>query len=236
MKPENILLDAQCHLKLSDFGDSKVIDPDTVHNKITRESFVPIKAALTNEIVDLDFESNFESEGDIDRKSDRGESFVGTPLYVSPEMLNHNLACFATDLWALGCILYQCALGAPPFNGFTEQQIYDKIINRKINLPDFLDPELKDLIDKLLQVDPKDRLGADIGNEKNGIDALKAHPFFKGMDFAHIHTKTVPISENSRLTLEMMKKAREIPMKTEDMDSDEESQSKTPLHKVQSQS
>jgi len=33
-------------------------------------------------------------------------TFAGTPLYVSPEMLNDNIACYGSDLWALGCIIY----------------------------------------------------------------------------------------------------------------------------------
>lgn len=42
-------------------------------------------------------------------------TFAGTPLYVSPEMLNDNIACYGSDLWALGCILYQCLTGKTPF-------------------------------------------------------------------------------------------------------------------------
>lgn len=224
LKPENILLDANCHIKLTDFGDSKVIDIEKAHSKIMRESFVPEVPKVDATGIDQEFESNFGFEGEGDgRREDRGESFVGTPLYVSPEMLNHNIAAYATDLWALGCILYQCACGVPPFLGFTEQQIYDKISNRKIYYPEDLDPLLKDLIDKLLQLNPKDRLGAGIGDEdENGIDALKAHKFFAGMDFATVHQKEVPISETLRATLEMLKKAKDVPMKVNDLDSDDD--------------
>ena len=42
-------------------------------------------------------------------------TFAGTPLYVSPEMLNDNIACYGSDLWALGCILFQCLVGKTPF-------------------------------------------------------------------------------------------------------------------------
>jgi len=103
LKPENILLDAECHIKVTDFGDSKVMDIENIHKQILRESFIPNQPKLENENLELEFEANFGIEGSMeDRKNDRGESFVGTPLYVSPEMLNHNLACFSTDIWALG--------------------------------------------------------------------------------------------------------------------------------------
>jgi len=40
----------------------------------------------------------------LDQK--RKATFVGTPLYVSPEMLKDNISSFAGDIWAFGCILY----------------------------------------------------------------------------------------------------------------------------------
>jgi len=47
-------------------------------------------------------------------KNVRG-TFVGTPLYVAPEMLDSNLSGPFTDLWALGCIIYQLLTGDVPF-------------------------------------------------------------------------------------------------------------------------
>ena len=42
-------------------------------------------------------------------------TFVGTPYYVAPEMLESNASGPATDLWALGCIVYQMLTGEVPF-------------------------------------------------------------------------------------------------------------------------
>ena len=44
-------------------------------------------------------------------------TFVGTPLYVAPEMLECNLSGPLTDLWDLGCIIFQCLTGEVPFKG-----------------------------------------------------------------------------------------------------------------------
>jgi 3-phosphoinositide dependent protein kinase-1 len=46
---------------------------------------------------------------------ERDGTFVGTPLYVAPEMLESNKAGRYTDLWALGCIIYQLIVGTTPF-------------------------------------------------------------------------------------------------------------------------
>jgi len=51
----------------------------------------------------------------MDNKLREG-TFVGTPLYVAPEMLEGNFAGKFTDLWALGCIIYQFHVGVTPFN------------------------------------------------------------------------------------------------------------------------
>jgi 3-phosphoinositide dependent protein kinase-1 len=52
-----------------------------------------------------------------ERKKVREGTFVGTPLYVAPEMLEYNQAGKFTDFWALGCMLYQFLVGVTPFHG-----------------------------------------------------------------------------------------------------------------------
>jgi len=83
--------------------------------------------------VDLDYQPFFETEDDNfpDNRStgllSKG-TFVGTPLYVSPEMLEHSIAHYSSDLWSVGCIIYQCLLGYPPFKGTTENIVFEQIL------------------------------------------------------------------------------------------------------------
>jgi 3-phosphoinositide dependent protein kinase-1 len=54
----------------------------------------------------------------------REGTFVGTPLYVAPEMLDGNFAGRFTDLWALGCIIYQFHVGHTPFQGKSYDSVF----------------------------------------------------------------------------------------------------------------
>ena len=87
---------------------------------------------------------------------DRRDTFVGTPLYVSPEMLHDTKSLPASDLWALGCIIYRMHVGNVPFEDRSETGTFDKILNRDLSFPPEanLSDATKDLIDKLLQINP----------------------------------------------------------------------------------
>ena len=56
-----------------------------------------------------------------------------------------------------------------------------------------MDESAKDLIDKLLRVDPNERIGCGPAGSDNDIKAIKTHPFFKSIDFKNLHNMTPPI-------------------------------------------
>ncbi|XP_065176242.1 3-phosphoinositide-dependent protein kinase 1-like [Sycon ciliatum] len=106
----------------------------------------------------------------------RADSFVGTAEYVSPELLTSKNACYASDLWALGCILFQFTAGFPPFHGANEYQCFQKITKGEYSIPDGFPAPIADLIEKILILEPTERLGAE---EKGGFGPLKQHDFFE---------------------------------------------------------
>ncbi|CAI2163258.1 6542_t:CDS:2 [Funneliformis geosporum] len=113
-------------------------------------------------------------------KDDRANSFVGTAEYVSPELLKEKAACKSSDFWALGCIIYQLIAGRPPFKGTNEYMTFQRIVHLDYSFPEGFPPVARDLVQKLLVLNPLERLGS---GGQVGIDQLKAHPFFNGIDW-----------------------------------------------------
>uniref|UniRef100_A0A8C6VWG4 3-phosphoinositide-dependent protein kinase 1 n=1 Tax=Nothobranchius furzeri TaxID=105023 RepID=A0A8C6VWG4_NOTFU len=124
-----------------------------------------------------------------DSKQARANSFVGTAQYVSPELLTEKSACKSSDLWALGCIIYQLVAGLPPFRAGNEYLIFQKIIKLEYEFPEKFFPKAKDLVEQLLSLDPSKRLGCE---EMGGYGPLQHHPFFDTISWSDLHLQTPP--------------------------------------------
>jgi 3-phosphoinositide dependent protein kinase-1 len=154
LKPENVLLDDQMHIKITDFGTAKLLpDPRA-----------PKEAPTSYEIPGTG----------SDEESSRARSFVGTAEYVSPELLTDKNACKASDLWAFGCIIYQLLSGRPPFKAGNEYQTFQKIVGLEYEFPPGFPPAARDLVERLLVLDPQRRLS---------IEHIKNHEFFDGINW-----------------------------------------------------
>ncbi|CAD8138383.1 unnamed protein product [Paramecium octaurelia] len=136
LKPENILLNQSGHIKLSDFGLSKILD---------------------------DF-------------NDKADTCCGTIDYLAPEVLGGEGYSFTCDFYSLGCLIYEMYFGMPPFYSKNKRLM---IQNRSIRLVPFLEQcpqDAKDLLTKLLEVDPKKRLG------RKGAEQILNHAYFLELD------------------------------------------------------
>ena len=183
LKPENILLDARMHIQVTDFGSSKNL---------------ALKDQKDNEEKSKLEESHSEEE---ERRKKRKLSFVGTAQYVSPEMLKEKEKVGRpTDLWALGCIIYQFTSGLLAFKAITEYFIFQKILNLNYEFPAGFNSEIKDLVEKFLVIDPDKRLGANdelkdkLTNENLPYKSIRAHPFFKSYEnrWDNLHNEDAP--------------------------------------------
>lgn len=149
LKPDNILVGKDGHLKLTDFGLSFM---GMVDRHITAAQV---------------------SDEDIKEAS----SFVGTPDYISPEIIRNQPHSFTTDYWSLGIIIYEFLYGEPPFHGANESQTHLNILLGHIDFSGVeVSDEAQDLIKKLLQIEPENRLGA------SDVEDILNHPWFAGVD------------------------------------------------------
>ena len=166
IKPDNVLIDKSGHIKLTDFGLSKISD------KI--------------------FQNNFEKNLNLNnnKTKDNGKpthnknySCVGTAYYVAPEVLNKRGYGPEVDWWSLGVIFFEMLVGYVPFCSKETNEACYKVLNWKkyLKIPDSarMSREAEDLIFKLIN-SPKKRLGA------NGAEEIKSHPFFYGFNWDNI--------------------------------------------------
>ncbi|KAJ5825304.1 hypothetical protein N7474_002442 [Penicillium riverlandense] len=89
---------------------------------------------------------------------DFASTYVGTPFYMSPEICAAEKYTLRSDIWAVGCIMYELCQKEPPFNARTHIQLVQKIREGKFDpLPDVYSPELKNVIGSCLRVNPDHR-------------------------------------------------------------------------------
>ena len=83
---------------------------------------------------------------------------TGTPYFASPEIWEDKPYSFKSDIWSIGCILYQMAGLKMPFQGKSIKEVYYNLKNINIQpLPDIYSPDLMNMIKKLLKLNPEER-------------------------------------------------------------------------------
>lgn len=85
-------------------------------------------------------------------------TYVGTPYYMSPELISEDTYTHKSDIWALGCIVYELCKLAPPFNAQNLHSLGNRIKEgRYTPIPNQYSPDLGRMIDMCLQRDPARR-------------------------------------------------------------------------------
>ena len=117
----------------------------------------------------------------------------GSPCYAAPEMiLGRYYSGLMVDIWSSGIVLYAMVCGYLPFEDKNNDKLYKKILSGHFEIPDRLSSNCKDLITKILKVNPKKRIK---------LEEIMKHPFLKnGMEwynniFSEYFSKTVGVDE-----------------------------------------
>ena len=98
------------------------------------------------------------------------QTACGSPCYAAPEMINGELyKGLGADIWSSGIVLYAMLCGYLPFEDGDNEILYKKITDGKFKTPKYLSENCKDILHKILNVDPKKRYT---------IKQIKKHPWF----------------------------------------------------------
>ncbi|XP_062279467.1 microtubule-associated serine/threonine-protein kinase 3 [Scomber scombrus] len=155
LKPDNLLITSMGHIKLTDFGLSKI--------------------GLMNMTTNL-----YEGHIEKDTREFIDKQVCGTPEYIAPEVILGQGYGKPVDWWAMGVILYEFLVGCVPFFGDTPEELFGQVVSDDIIWPegdDALPADAQDVITRLLRQSPLDRLGT------GGASEVKQHPFFLGLDW-----------------------------------------------------
>ncbi|KAM1172134.1 hypothetical protein TB2_021970 [Malus domestica] len=185
IKPDNLLLDRNGHMKLSDFGLCKPLDCSILQEKDFSVG-KNLSGALQSDGRPAPPKRTQQEQLQHWQRNRRmlAYSTVGTPDYIAPEVLLKKGYGMECDWWSLGAIMYEMLVGYPPFYSDEPMSTCRKIVNWRTHLkfPEEakLSPEAKNLISKLLcNVDQ--RLGT------KGADEIKAHSWFKGVEWDKLY-------------------------------------------------
>jgi len=131
--------------------------------------------------------TDFGLSKDLGPNNDDAHTFCGTPEYLAPEIVMNLGHGKAVDWWALGILLYELTVGIPPFYSQNVNEMYRKIQEAPLLFPPNLSNACKDLITKLLERDPKKRLGSGPNDYKD----IQKHAFFKSIDWNKLYNKEI---------------------------------------------
>ncbi|KAE9416417.1 hypothetical protein Angca_008188 [Angiostrongylus cantonensis] len=195
IKPDNILIDQQGHIKLTDFGlctglrwthDRRYYGPENdsepSHVRVDSFSLPPDVAAVEQNMKVLNIRHQ--------KKRDQAHSVVGTGNYMAPEVIlkiGHTQLC---DWWSVGVILYEMVFGRPPFMSMNDDPAETQY--KIINWSRFLDVSPRAggghlscdciLFIQRLCCDRSNRIGS------NGAREVMDHPWFRGIDFKNLRS------------------------------------------------
>ncbi|RKP07378.1 kinase-like protein [Thamnocephalis sphaerospora] len=190
LKPENFLIDAAGHIKLADFGLSNGMLSqkriDSIRQKLDAvrgRRPVPRSSAQRRQL-------------QATRRDNPmlAYSTVGSPDYMAPEVLRYTVGYgHLVDYWSLGCILFEFLAGHTPFAGATIEEVWANVYHweRVLVRPTFNSPVASaNLTDDAWHLIC--RLITHREHRLSSFEAIRQHPFLRGLDCTNLRPPFVP--------------------------------------------
>ncbi|CAO3588176.1 unnamed protein product [Absidia cylindrospora] len=180
LKPENILLHQSGHIMLTDFDLSKGSSPPG-NPGVVKSTSPNLPPSIDTKCCVNNLRTN---------------SFVGTEEYIAPEVIKGCGHTSSVDWWTLGILIYEMLYGTTPFKGSNRSETFGRVLHYDPKFSHQPAPyqqhtpssTCKGLIRRLLHKDEGRRLGS-----RAGASDIKAHPFFKSVNFALLRHESPPI-------------------------------------------
>ena len=137
------------------------MNPPIIHRDIKPEN-VLLNEGMVAKLTDFGW-SNY-----IQEEKER-KTVCGTPIYLAPEIIKEQGHDERVDIWCIGVLLFELITGNVPFQGPDIEALKSNILHLKIMWPKEMNPDAKDLISKILKLDPRQRLP---------LEDMLEHPFF----------------------------------------------------------
>uniref|UniRef100_A0A7S1ATD8 Protein kinase domain-containing protein n=1 Tax=Noctiluca scintillans TaxID=2966 RepID=A0A7S1ATD8_NOCSC len=162
IKPENILIHASGHIRLSDFGFAKYL------------------------------------------KGEKTYTTCGTAEYMAPEIIRNLGHGLSVDWWAAGVLLFEMLAGKPPFSALEENELWRIIVNGRVVYPPGIDQHARDLVARLLMLDPVRRIHPGVTYQKMRI---QDHTFFKNLSWKDVDAGKARVPWKPNIVQKLMRRA-----------------------------
>ena len=135
--------------------------PIIIHRDIKPEN-VLLGEGLVAKLTDFGW-SNYMQE------DEKRKTVCGTPIYLAPEIIKEEGHDEKVDIWCIGVLLFELTTGNVPFQGNDIDTLKDNILHLRIAWPKDINIDAKNLIKKILKLDPGSRIS---------LEEMLQHPFF----------------------------------------------------------